>query len=87
MHNLLNAGTPQLHFLIIRIAYVDKGVNVMPAAFGLKGQFATRIRESLAQLARGFFVALGAIINLERWSTVENERCRHTCISGAEIDQ
>lgn len=74
MYHLVNARALQIDFLIVGVAYLDEFEDIASTAFRLDRDLTTRGSEGFGKLSGRFIVTLYAIINLEWWSAMENER-------------
>lgn len=78
---MIDAWAVEFHFLVVRVAHLDKGVDVVAATLGLQGELASGATEGLGEFARGFVVSLCAVVYLERRGSVEKQRCRNPGVS------
>ena len=79
--DLFNTWTIERNLLVIGIAEMGERELVVTTLIRLESDLATRTSNGFDQLARGFIVLLGSVINLEGTSTTENERSRDAGIT------
>jgi hypothetical protein len=65
MDDLIDTRPYQFHLLVICVANMRKAETVVPTLVGLEGEVTARCCESFDHFARGFYITLHAVVNLE----------------------
>jgi hypothetical protein len=83
VHDLINTWSIQPNFLVIRVAHLHERVDVVPTSLGLKSKFSTGISKRFDKISRLLFITLSLVVDLEGWSSMQDERRGDTRVSGA----